>query len=95
MKTVKRSKQIEYEVFITSDGKEFTSASEAKNHEDKINGLKKDCPHCNGKGKINERYEREWQNTGWVPTQGEYVQVRKSDTCTECNGKGYLELKWI
>lgn len=52
----------------------------------KMNGLKnnsnkKECSECKGKGRINERWEREWQNTSWIPTQGEYVQVLKSDVC--------------
>ena len=64
-----------------------------------MNGLKnklnkKECQECKGTGRINERYEKEWQNTSWIPTQGEYVQVLKSDICPNCKGKGYLELKW-
>ncbi len=55
---------------------------------------KKKCDKCNGKGKVNERYVKEWHNTSWIPTQGEWVEVRKSDTCENCKGKGYLELKW-
>lgn len=95
MKTLKKTKQVEYQVYVTSDGKEFTQQSEAQLHEDKLNGKKKTCPKCKGKGRINERYEQKWQNTSWVPTQGEYVDVKKSDTCPECNGKGYKELKWV
>lgn len=55
---------------------------------------KKECTTCKGTGKINERYEKEWHNTSWVPTEGEYVEVVKSDPCTMCGGKGFLELKW-
>lgn len=95
MRTVKKTKVIEYDVFVTSDNKEFTSASEAQTHEDKLNGIKKDCPTCNGKGKINERFEKEWHNTGWVPMEGEFVDVKKFDVCPECKGKRFLELKWI
>lgn len=94
MKIIKKTRQVEYEVYKTSDGEEFASKSDAQLHEDKLKGNKKDCPECNGKGRINERYEKEWQNTSWIPTQGEYVDVKKSDVCLKCKGKGYLKLSW-
>lgn len=56
---------------------------------------KKKCPVCHGKGRVNERYEKQWHNTSWIPSEGEYVDVHKSDPCPKCNGKGYLELKWV
>lgn len=95
METIKKTKTVTYEVYKTSDGKEFENKTDAQLHEDKIKGTKKDCPKCKGSGRINERYEKEWHNTSWVPTEGEYVEVRTSDICPDCNGKGYLELKWI
>jgi len=52
------------------------------------------CKTCNGKGRINERYEKQWHNTSWIPTEGEYVEVRVSDKCMDCDGKGKLTLKW-
>lgn len=55
---------------------------------------KKVCENCKGKGRINFRYERQWENTSWVPTEGEWVEREKSDICTKCDGKGYLTLKW-
>jgi hypothetical protein len=73
METVKRTKQVEYEIYKTSDGREFDSKSDAQNHEDKLKG--KVCPDCEGKGHINERYEKEWYNTSWIPTQGEYFGI--------------------
>ena len=94
METIKKHKQVEYEVYKTSDGKEFALKSDAQTHEEKLNGTKKDCPTCKGTGKINERWEKEWQNTDWIPTKGEYVDVKKSDECPECKGKKVLELKW-
>lgn len=56
---------------------------------------KKDCTTCKGSGVVNERYEKEWQNKSWVPMDGEFVDVKKSDPCPDCKGKGYLELKWV
>ncbi len=94
MEIIKRNKTVEVVIYKTSDGEEFTTPKAAQLHEDKIKGKKKDCPNCKGTGSINERYEKEWNNTTWVPTEGEYVVVRKSDICPDCSGKGYLELKW-
>jgi DnaJ-class molecular chaperone len=94
MEAFKKTKQIEVEYFRTSDGREFSNRSEAQLHEDKLKGNKKNCPNCNDKGRINERWERQWQNTSWIPIEGEYVDVKKSDECQNCKGKGYLELKW-
>jgi len=94
METFKKKKQVEVDTYKTLDGKEFTNKKEAEFHEDVLNGNKKICTNCNGKGRINERYEKEWQNTSWIPTEGEYVDVRKSDECPVCKGKGFLELNW-
>ena len=95
MKPIIKTKTVEYRVFQTSDGKEFEDAELARIHEEKLNGNIKTCPTCSGKKRINFRFEKEWHNTSWVPTQGEYVKVEKSDICTNCNGKGYLEMKWV
>jgi DnaJ-class molecular chaperone len=94
MEKIKKTKIVEYDAYKTSDGREFTSKDEAQLHEDKLKGNKKNCSDCSGKGRINERYEKEWHNTSWVPTEGEYVQVKKSDECPKCKGRGFLELKW-
>lgn len=92
----KKTKQVQVEktIYVTKDGKEFDSQSAASEHEDFLNGKKKKCSQCNGKGYINERSEREWVNTSWIPTEGEYQNVTKRDTCPTCKGKGYLELTW-
>lgn len=97
MQTIKKTKtvNVEYETYKTSDGKEFEKKSEAQLHQDILDGKKKRCEKCNGKGRINERCEKEWQNTDWIPTKGEYVDVIKSEECPNCKGKGYLELKWV
>ena len=57
-------------------------------------GTKKKCNTCKGKGVVNERWEKEWHNTDWIPIKGEWVDVPKSDICPDCKGKGELELKW-
>ncbi len=55
----------------------------------------KDCPTCKGTGRINVRYEMQWENTGWVPMEGEWVERKKSDPCPDCEGRGKLTLKWV
>ncbi len=90
MKTEKREKRVEYEVYITSDGKEFTSMSEAQIHEDKFKGTKKTCPSCNGKGRVNIRCETVYWDFGHSSGEHEF-----SDKCDKCGGKGYLELTWV
>ena len=52
METVKRTKQVEYEIYKTSDGREFDSKSDAQNHEDKLKGKK--TPECLGCGRCAE-----------------------------------------
>ena len=95
MQTIKKTKQVEYDVYKTSDGQEFSSESAAQLHEDILSGKKKTCADCKGKGRINERREKEWVNISWIPTDGEYQYVNKSDICPTCKGKGYLEQKWV
>lgn len=59
METIKKTKTVTYEVYKTSDGKEFENKTDAQLHEDKIKGTKKDCPKCKGSGRINEQCEKE------------------------------------
>jgi hypothetical protein len=80
--------------YVTNDGKRFDSKEDAKLHEDKLNGTKKTCDNCNGKGRVNERYEKVLE-CGYIPTSGEYVDRLKYDLCTKCGAKGYLEQKWV
>ncbi len=47
MKIAKRTKEIEYDVYITSDGKEFEDKYQAKKHEDQIlDNLRKQYNHA-------------------------------------------------
>lgn len=94
MEVVKKTKQVEYEMYRTTDGIEFASKEDALLHEDKKNGKKKDCPECKGTGRVNKRCVKEWRNTGMMPGDGEYFNVEKSDECSTCGGKGILTLKW-
>ena len=90
MKIEIRTKQVKYNVYIASDGKEFSCESDAEEHERILNGDKKVCVVCKGEGLVNGRY----QTTTW-----NYGHSRKemwiTDDCPECEGKGYLEKKWV
>lgn len=89
MRIEKRKKTIEYNVYITSDGKEFENSLSAENHEKLMTGQKKICNKCGGKGKINERTEK--HKDTWSL---KYEEVATFDICSECGGKGYFELTW-
>ncbi len=95
MKEIKKTKTVEYTAYQTSDGREWDNPISAQLHEDKLQGKRKDCPHCKGSGQINERYVEEFYlQPGEHFATGKH-QVLKSDVCPTCNGKKYLELKWV
>lgn len=89
MKTEKRTKTVEYDVYVTSDGKEFTDKGKAFHHESILKGDRKSCEKCKGTGLINGRYEKITWDYGHSSRD-----MWKEDKCTDCNGKGYLEKKW-
>lgn len=95
MKQITKTKTVEYAVYQTLDGKEFDNPISAQQHEDKLSGKTKTCSECGGKGQVNFRTEQVWHNTSWIPTEGKFADVTKSDKCETCGGKGFLELKWI
>lgn len=86
MRVEKRQKTISVNVYIASDGKEFESESACKTHEMFLNGTRKTCTRCNGRGWLS----REWvpPHEHWEGTMGGYYNY---EDCPECNGKGYLE----
>lgn len=90
MRTETRTKQVQYTVYITKDGKEFTSETDTKDHEKVLNGTRKVCKTCNGKGSTNLRLETYTYNFGY-----EKGERWTSDKCSDCGGKGYLEQKWV
>lgn len=81
-------KTVDYDVFITNDGKEFTIKSQAEDHEKFLNGTRKKCSACDGRGRIN--YREEGYRDTWNMIEGRH---EVSDPCHECHGKGYLEKK--
>ena len=82
-----RQKTVKYNVYIAKDGKEFTSSKEFKHYEMILDGTRKVCPECHGKGQVLEEQEYDNYHTG-VPEKSTFFV-----TCTKCNGKGYLEKK--
>jgi DnaJ-class molecular chaperone len=89
MKKEVRQKMINYDVFISDDGKEFDTKKEALLHDRLIRGEIKMCPECKGTGKV-EEWE-EWENYHTGMPERSLLHV----TCQKCNGKGYLEKKTV
>jgi len=94
MKEITKTRQVEYTIYQTSDGKEFNSRRDAQHHEDLLKGSKKECSVCHGKGRVNERYITS-RPTMFERTNERYLERKISDICPECNGNGFLELKWV
>lgn len=84
-----RQKTVDYEVFVSNDGTEFETKTEALLHDKLLRGEIKECPECYGKGKVEEWEEWEDYHTGM--TERSLLHV----TCKKCNGKGYLEKKTV
>lgn len=53
MRTETRYRQVAYEVYITSDGKEYTNKDDANHHEKVLQYDK--CQECNGKGYLEKK----------------------------------------
>lgn len=88
MRTETRHKHITYDVYITSDGREFTNWDDANHHDKELNGNIKKCTRCDGSGQLNGHYEL--HRDLWTCKE---ERVWTYDKCPECNGKGHLEKK--
>jgi DnaJ-class molecular chaperone len=75
---------IEKTVFVTEDGRIFSDKVAAEIHEDVLKGIKKYCEHCARTGSVMVDKGSWGYYEQWTP-----------EPCTKCNGKGYLELKWV
>jgi len=96
MDLIKKSRTIECEVYKTSDGKAFEDKEKARLHQDVLDGNKKTCEHCKGKGTVHGAYVNEQQVRNELTCEYETILgYYESHTCPVCKGKGYLELKWI
>ena len=85
MKKETRTKTVEYDVYVANDGKEFETEKECIHHEKILDGTRKGCPECKGKGYFLTEEMDENYHTG-APEK----RVWKT-TCKSCHGKGYLE----
>ncbi len=95
METIKKTRTIEYEVYRTSDGKEFEDKAKALNHQDILDGKKRTCALCGGKGQVNKEYVDEHQVRNELTCEFETIPGHyRKEMCPVCNGRGYLELKW-
>lgn len=90
MRVAQRERTVvqKYNVYISKDGKEFTSEEKCINHEKMLDGSRIVCPDCNGKGRWKTDYVPEYEH--WEGTMGGYWNYA---TCKRCGGKGYLDKK--
>lgn len=86
MKKIKQEVVTYVTKYESYDGKIFNTEHECRDHEARMNGVRKTCPNCNGKGYLSD---------GWHDVRNEltcqYEQVEYIHTCDMCNGKGYLD----
>lgn len=89
MRTEIRQKLVDYEVYITKDGKEFTNPDDAKHHELILEGIRKVCPNCGGKRMFRGKWVEPYDNYDIGHVDGHY----EYEYCKMCGGKGWLEKK--
>ena len=49
------------------------------------------CTTCKGTGKTGGRIEKQWVNTTWCSTAGEYQDVIVYDDCPDCTSINYIK----
>ena len=89
MKKETRQKTIDYDVFISFDGKEFEKEQDCIHHEKILTGERKLCSDCEGTGTVFVTEEFEDHHTGVMRS------LEGKTKCKTCGGKGYLEKKTI
>lgn len=88
--TEKKIPVTKYEtIYIAKDGKEFSSKSACEDYEEILNGTRKVCSRCGGKGQINitKHVLCGADAVGYTEEQNTYYS---GDRCPDCNGKGYF-----
>lgn len=89
MRTETRQKMVDYTVYIAKDGREFETRESCEAHEEELDGTRKECPTCHGRGYSEGR----WVEPGYDPGLGAIEGHYEHNTCPTCGGKGYLKKK--
>jgi DnaJ-class molecular chaperone len=76
--------------YKAKDGKVFDTESACRAHESFLDGTRKFCEYCNGKGYVSHGYHSVLNELTY-----QYEQVEYTEKCPKCNGKGYLEKKTV
>lgn len=76
--------------YQAKDGRIFDTESQCLDYEARMNGTRRTCTNCNGRGCISEGFH-EVRNE--LTCQFETVEYTR--TCTVCGGKGYLDKKEV
>lgn len=90
MKVDQRERTVthKYIVYIAKYGKQFESKDQCENHEKILDGTRKVCECCGGKGGWQGKYIKPYRH--WDGDMGGYHEWIK---CERCDGKGYLDKK--
>lgn len=76
--------------YKSNDGRIFDTKDQCIDYEARMNGTRRTCTNCNGRGCISEGFH-EVRNE--LTCQFETVEYTR--TCTVCGGKGYLDKKEV
>lgn len=87
----KKKRQIEQVYYIAFDGSEFLKEAECDHYEKMKNGIRRNCPQCEGAGEITKDDDFAGDGKWGSPTGVSHWQEK----CPNCRGKGYLEKKEI
>lgn len=76
--------------YKSNDGHVFDTKEQCLDYEARMNGTRRTCTNCNGRGRISEGFH-EVRNE----LTCQYETVEYSHTCEVCGGKGYLDKKEV
>lgn len=90
MKEIQVTEMVTVTKYQARDGQIFRSKNACIDYEKRLDGTRKTCEYCNGKGYL---------SLGYHSVRNEltcqFEQVEYTETCQKCNGKGYLEKKTV
>lgn len=89
MRKAEREKTVKFTVYISNDGKEFSTPEACLAYEEAEEKKRKDhpCPKCHGKGYF-ERYVKCYVEPQWRDFDDGMRLERKR--CPACDGLGYI-----